>query len=760
MYRFKRFTDKANTALNMAVEAAREMGHTYVGTEHLLLGLLREGSGVAAVVLGAAGVTAAAYAERVLSAQGSGAYSTLTVDDLTPRAKAAMETARTEAAMAGQRFAGTEHLLAAILRDDTGVAVRLLTGMDARPADLLSELGRVGEPTPPPHRAAAKSGRTPILDRYGRDLTDLARQGRLDPVVGREEEIARTIRILCRRTKNNPCLIGEPGVGKTAVAEGLARRIAAGQVPDMLRGKRLLTLDLTGMVAGTKYRGDFEERIKNAVEEVTKAGDILLFIDEMHNLIGAGAAEGAVDAANILKPVLARGEFQLIGATTIDEYRRHIEKDAALERRFQPVTVAEPTPRQTLEILRGLRERYEHHHRVTITDEALEAAVTLSERYLTDRFLPDKAVDLMDEAAARVHLTAAEKQPICSGGSWDAVEEPAAEEVTAADVAAVVAGWSGVPVEQVTREESRRLSDLEQTLHRRLVGQEKAVAAVCRAVRRSRAGLRDPNRPMGSFILLGPTGVGKTELCKALAEALFGDEKMMIRLDMSEYMEQHAVSRLLGSPPGYVGHEEGGQLTEAVRRHPYTVVLLDEIEKAHPDLFNVLLQLLEDGHLTDAKGRRVDFRNTLIVMTSNVGGRRLAGEGRMGFGSDATDAEAARQSALGELKRLFRPEFLNRVDEIVLFRPLTREQVAVIARRWLQTLCKRLQSLGYRVDLSEGVAERLAGEGFDPAYGARPLRRAGQRLVADPLSERLLDGTYQKGDTIRITLSDGEIAFQ
>ena len=754
MYRFKRFTDKANTALNMAVEAAREMGHTYVGTEHLLLGMLREGSSVAAVVLGSAGVTAAAYAERILSAEGGGSYSTLTLDDLTPRAKAVMEAARTEAAMAGQRFAGTEHLLSAILRDDTGVAVRLLSGMEVRPADLLSELARVGGPTPPPHRTAARSGRTPILDQYGRDLTELARQGRLDPVIGREEEISRTIRILCRRTKNNPCLIGEPGVGKTAVVEGLAQCIAAGQVPDRLRGKRLLTLDLTGMVAGTKYRGDFEERVKNAVAEVTKAGDVLLFIDEIHNLIGAGAAEGAVDAANILKPVLARGEFQLIGATTVSEYRRHIEKDAALERRFQPVTVSEPTPHRTVEILRGLRDKYEHHHRVTITDEALEAAVSLSERYVTDRFLPDKAVDLMDEAAARVHLLESEKSSSCC----DAIEEPD-RQVTAADVAMVVAGWSGVPVEQVTREESRRLQDLEQILHRRLVGQDEAVAAVCRAVRRSRAGLRDPGRPMGSFILLGPTGVGKTELCKALAQSLFGDEKMMIRLDMSEYMEQHAVARLIGSPPGYAGHEEGGQLTEAVRRHPYSVVLLDEIEKAHPDLFNLLLQLLEDGHLTDAKGRRVNFCNTLIVMTSNVGGRRLAGEGRVGFGADAIAPETARQSAMSELKRLFRPELLNRVDEIILFHPLTREQVALIAQRWLQTLCKRLQSLGYRVEIADDVANRLAAEGYDPAYGARPLRRAGQRLVADPLSERLLDGTYQKGDTIRITVSDGAIQF-
>ena len=762
MYRFKRFTDKANTALNMAVESAREMGHTYIGTEHVLLGLLREGSGVAAVVLSAAGITAAGYAQRILAAEGGGVYSTLTVEDLTPRAKAALETAQTEAVMAGQRFAGTEHLLAAILRDDTGVAVRLLVAMEARPAELLNELSRMAGAPPAPHRSA-RSGRTPILDQYGQDLTERARQGRLDPVIGRDEEIARTIRILCRRTKNNPCLIGEPGVGKTAVAEGLAQRIATGQVPEPLRNKRLLTLDLTGMVAGTKYRGDFEERVKNAVAEVNKAGDILLFIDEIHNLIGAGAAEGAVDAANILKPVLARGEFQLIGATTIQEYRRHIEKDAALERRFQPVTVQEPSAHQTVEILRGLRDKYESHHCVRIDDEAIQAAVALSVRYIPDRFLPDKAVDLMDEAAARVRLRESERQPVCSGAVWDTALTEAdggeQERVTAEDVAAVVSCWSGVPVEQVTLEESHRLQTLEQILHRRLVGQDEAVGAVCRAVRRSRAGLRDPNRPMGSFILLGPTGVGKTELCKALAQALFGDDRAMIRLDMSEYMEPHSVSRLLGSPPGYAGHEEGGQLTEAVRRRPYSVVLLDEIEKAHPDLFNVLLQLLEDGHLTDSKGRRVDFRNTLIVMTSNVGGRRMVGEGRVGFGVDGQDAAEVRQSAMSELKRLFPPELLNRIDEVVVFHPLTREQVATIAERWLQTLCKRLQSLGYRVDVAPQVAQRLAGEGFDPAYGARPLRRAGQRLVSDPLAERLLDGTYQKGDTIRVSVEQDTIVF-
>ncbi len=744
MYRFKRFTEKANTALRLAMESAAEMGHTYVGTEHVLLGLLKEGSGVAAVVLGGRGITAAEYARRLLEAESRGSASTLTVEDFTPRAKAAMDNALAQAAMAGQRLAGTEHLLAAILRDDTGVAVRLLTRLDGRPNDLLSDLARVSAPLAPPaaQAKAAPKGRTPTLDQFGRDLTAMARAGMLDPVVGREEEIGRVIHILCRRTKNNPCLIGEPGVGKTAVAEGLAQRIVAGSVPEILREKRLLTLDLTGMVAGTKYRGDFEERVKNALAEVSRAGDVLLFIDELHNLIGTGAAEGAVDAANILKPVLARGELQLVGATTIDEYRRHIEKDAALERRFQTVMVGEPTPAQTRAVLTGLRDKYETHHKVNIADEAMAAAVELSVRYIPDRFLPDKAIDLLDEAAARVRLR------------QDAT-------VDAADVAMVVADWTGIPAERVSCEEGVRLQTLEDTLHRRIVGQEEAVSAVARAVRRGRAGLQDPNRPAGSFIFLGPTGVGKTALCKALAEALFGDEKAIIRLDMSEYMEKHAVSRLIGSPPGYVGHEEGGQLTEAVRRRPYSLVLLDEIEKAHPDLFNLLLQILEDGQLTDARGRRVDFRNTLIIMTSNVGARKLAGEGRMGFATAAQTASTAalRSEAMGELKQLFRPELLGRVDEIVVFRPLTAQQASTIAKGLLDALCKRLQSLGYACSVDDSVAPLLAENGFDPVYGARPLRRAIQTQVEDTLAEKLLAGAYQKGDTIRISVADGRVIF-
>ena len=806
MYRFKRFTDKAGAALNLAIDSAREMGHTYIGTEHLLLGLLREGTGVAAVVLSGRGITVARYTERILAAETGGSYSTLTPEDFTPRAKAAMEAALTIGAMAGQRFAGTEHLLAAILRDDTSVAVRLLSLLDGRPAELLGDLNRVAGSsvvTAAPGRESHKNSRTPTLDQFGRDLTGMARGGQIDPVIGREEEIGRVIQILCRRTKNNPCLIGEPGVGKTAVVEGLAQRIAAGEVPEPLRNKRLLTLDLTGMVAGTKYRGDFEERIRNAVAEVHKAGDVLLFIDELHNLIGAGAAEGAVDAANILKPVLARGELQLVGATTVAEYRKHIEKDAALERRFQPITVGEPTLEQAVEILRGLRDRYEAHHKVRIGDEALQAAVSLSVRYIPERFLPDKAVDLMDEAASRVRLrqlaapsdlrqmegeaarllsekrSAIHEQDFERAARlrdqervlseqleqrmehWQQHQRDTGRRVEPADVAAVVADWARVPVEQISQEESGRLKALEQTLHRRLVGQEEAVSAVARAVRRGRLGLGDPNRPVGSFLFLGPTGVGKTELCKVLAQALFGDEKAMIRLDMSEYMEKHTVSRLVGSPPGYVGHEEGGQLTEAVRRQPYSVVLLDEIEKAHPDLFNLLLQLLEDGHLTDAAGRRVDFRNTLVIMTSNIGARRLAGEGRVGFAPATDESKAARKATvMGELKRRFRPELLNRIDEVILFDPLQKAEVTAIAQRLIQQLCKRLQDLSYTLEVAPEVPRWLAEEGFDPVYGARPLRRTLQRLVEDPLAERMLDGTYHKGDTIRLELVDNAVVFR
>ncbi len=797
MYRFKRFTDKANTALNLAVEAARELGHTYIGTEHLLLGLLREGSGVAATALAARGITVLRYVEKMLATEASGLYSALTPDDFTPRAKAAMEAALTDAALAGQRLAGTEHILSAILRDDTGVAVRLLRELDGRPQELLSDLARAQEPNPVDARGGGK-GRTPSLEQFGRDLTALARDGRLDPVVGREKEIQRVLQILCRRTKNNPCLVGEPGVGKTAVVEGLAQRMADGEVPDALMNMRLVTLDLTGMVAGTKYRGDFEERVKNALAEVRRAGDVLLFIDELHNLIGTGAAEGAVDAANIFKPLLARGELKLVGATTIAEYRRHIERDAALERRFQPVTVNEPTAAETREILTGLRPRYEAHHGVRITDAALDAAITLSQRYIPDRFLPDKAVDLMDEAAAHRRLLpvqppsaavqrqqelqrlAQEKKQAVSRQAFELAARlhereralqaadtaetaaPRHGEVTGEEVAAIVAGWTGIPVTQISGAERDRLRELEAVLHRRIVGQREAVQAVARAVRRSRVGLADPQRPAGSFIFLGPTGVGKTALCKALAEAVFGDEKAMIRLDMSEYMEKHAVARMVGSPPGYVGHEQGGQLTEQVRSHPYTVLLFDEIEKAHPDVFNMLLQILEDGRLTDAQGRQVDFTHTLVVMTSNVGAREVAGQGKVGFGASDTQADAAavRAAAMAELKRLFRPEFINRVDEIVVFLPLTHTQLREIAARMLTQTVARLEAQGYGCVLDDGVAAQLAESGFDPVYGARPIRRAVQRQVEDVIAEGVLRGAYCPGDTVRVAVRDGCIVCE
>ena len=776
MYRFKKFTDKAGTALNAAISAAREMGHTYIGTEHMVLGLLREGSGVAATVLASYGITALAYARKILETESGGSYSTLTPDDFTPRGKAALDLALADAAMTGQRLAGTEHILTAILRDDTSVAVRLLQQLGARPAEMLMRLAQVSG-VAGATASAARAQRTPLLEQFGRDLTRMAREGRLDPVVGRQEEITRTVRILCRRSKNNPCLVGEPGVGKTAVIEGLAQCIAAGDVPERLRDKRLITLDLTAMVAGTKYRGDFEERVKNTVGEAMRAGNVLLFVDEVHNLIGTGAAEGAVDAANIFKPLLARGELQIIGATTVAEYRKNIEKDAALERRFQPVTVSEPTAAQTRQILESLRDVYEEHHRVCISDEALRAAVDMAVRYIPDRFLPDKAIDLMDEAASRVGLrvddsalavrAAATRQAMLEQNfalAADLCEEVATPTmppiVEAADVAAVVADWTGIPVQEVSLEERIRLQTLEEQLHRRLVGQTAAVSAVARAVRRSRAGLRDPARPSGSFIFLGPTGVGKTELCKALAAALFGDERAIIRLDMSEYMEKHAVARLVGSPPGYVGHEEGGQLTEQIRRRPYAVVLFDEIEKAHPDVSNVLLQILEDGRLTDSQGRQADFRHAIIIMTSNVGSRRLTGEGQVGFAPATASAESQRQQALSELRRQFRPEFLNRVDEIVVFSPLTPIEVESIAKRLLEALTSRVEALGYPCVVDEDVAAVLAQQGHDTQYGARPLRRALSRQVEDMLSEQLLAGQYNAGDTVHITVRDGVIACE
>ena len=806
MYRFKGFTEKANQALNLAISSAEELGHTYIGTEHILLGLLREGTGVAATVLGGHGITAAVYQEKIIETASAGQPTKLSPEDFTPRSKKTLELAVTEAAAMHHGFVGTEHLLLAVMRDDTSVAVRLLGMCGLRPGDLFEDIGKtIG--TKPGETAAAggtktRGGKTPTLDQFGRDLTVMAKEGKIDPVIGRASEIERVIQILSRRTKNNPCLIGEPGVGKTAIAEGLAQKIAADEVPEMLKGKRVVSLDLTGMVAGTKYRGDFEERIKNALDEVAKSKDVVLFIDELHTLIGAGAAEGAVDAANILKPSLARGELQVIGATTLDEYRKHIEKDAALERRFQPVTVGEPTPEEAVRILLGLRDKYEAHHKIKITDKAVDAAVQLSVRYIADRFLPDKAIDLIDEAASRVRMKAYTAPPDLKAveeevkrienekkaavneqdferaarlrdegkelrekldrlkQEWEEKNAGITGEVGEQDIAEIVSGWTGVPVVQLTEAESERLLNMETILHERIVGQDEAVTAVSKAIRRGRVGLKDPKRPIGSFIFLGPTGVGKTELCKALAEAMFGDENAMIRLDMSEYMEKHTVSRLVGSPPGYVGYDEGGQLTEKVRRKPYSVILFDEIEKAHPDVFNMLLQILEDGILTDSQGRRVDFKNTVIIMTSNVGARRITDQRQLGFVDAGTgDQRAIRDKVMDELKQAFRPEFLNRVDDIIVFRQLNQADIANIARRMITSLDKRLRDMDMGCEISDAAIEKIAQAGFDAVYGARPLRRAIQSQLEDALAEKMLEGLFKAGDTVCIDVKDNNFTF-
>ena len=806
MYRFKNFTEKANQALNLAILSAEELGHTYIGTEHIVLGLLREGSGVAATVLGQHGVTAEIYRQLIAQVSSFGQPTALSPSDLTPRSKKALEMAVSEAAAMGQGFVGTEHILIALLRDESSVATRLLGECGVRAEDIFEDITRAIGSTPPEMSKTgagkASGGKTPTLDQFGRNLTALAKQGKIDPVIGRAKEIERVIQILSRRTKNNPCLIGEPGVGKTAIAEGLAQKIACGEVPEMLKGKRVIALDLTGMVAGTKYRGDFEERIKAALDEVIKSKDVILFIDEVHTLIGAGAAEGAVDAANILKPSLARGELQMIGATTIDEYRKHIEKDAALERRFQPVTVGEPTKEEAIQILMGLRDKYEAHHKVKITDKAIQSAVNLSTRYIADRFLPDKAIDLIDEAASRVRMKAytappdlkeiedevkrlaSEKQAAVNEQDFeraaslrdeeqdaqkrlDAIKKDWEEknagitgEVGEEDIAEIVSGWTGIPVAQLTEAESERLLHMEDILHQRIIGQDEAVSAVAKAIRRGRVGLKDPKRPIGSFIFLGPTGVGKTELCKTLAEAMFGDENAMIRLDMSEYMEKHTVSRLVGSPPGYVGYDEGGQLTEKVRRKPYSVVLFDEIEKAHPDVFNMLLQILEDGILTDAQGRRVDFKNTVIIMTSNVGARQITDKRQMGFiDGDAEDQQNIRDKVLSELKQAFRPEFLNRVDDIIVFRKLDKQDICQIARRMTASLDRRIADMDMHCEVTDAAIEKIADVGFDAVYGARPLRRAIQSKIEDPLAEKMLEGQFHAGDTIVIDTADDAFTF-
>ena len=743
-----RFSPTAETAIRLAQEAAGELGHAYVGTEHLLLGLIREEEGVAHAVLTGAGVTDKALCEAIRKSVGAGLPGLDPTQGLTPRARRGVELAVEEALRCGERCVSTEHLLAGILKEGNNMAVRTLraAGVDTRHLYALLMQRQSDNPrrSGVRDRSIPREEASKTLRECSRDLTAEARMGRLDPVIGRDAEINRMIQILSRRTKNNPCLLGEPGVGKTALAEGLARRIVSGDVPEELMDQRILSLDIAGMVAGTKYRGEFEERIRKVLDEVKRAGNIILFLDELHTVVGAGSAEGAVDASNIIKPSLSRGELRLIGATTLAEYRKYIEKDAALERRFQPINVSEPTPQATLAILRGLRQRYETHHGLTITDEALSAAVSLSVRFLPGRFLPDKAIDLMDEAAALVHM---------EGGSGN-------HRVTAEDIAMVVSAWTGIPATRLTEDEGEKLLHMEETLGCRVVGQQEAVRALSRAIRRGRVGLKDPRRPIGSFLFLGPTGVGKTELCKALAEVLFGDEKALIRFDMSEYMERHTVSRLIGSPPGYVGHEEGGQLTEKVRRRPYSVVLFDEMEKAHEDVWNLMLQILDDGCITDAQGRAVDFRNTVIVMTGNVGAKGLSDPGtRLGFWPGEKDRKGE-EIVMEELKRTFRPEFLNRVDEIILFQSLTEEQLREVGRRMLTALSQRMADLGIALETEETAVAALARAGFDPKNGARPLRRAIRTKVEDAIAEEVLAGKLRAGDTAVVTVEEEQVVIK
>ena len=812
-----RFTVKAQNVLNNSLRVARDLGHTYVGSEHLLLALVAEKEGIAAKMLKARGVTYENVKEALIREVGQGSQSDVTPADMTPRVKRIIERSAMESYRTGQNYIGTEHLLSALILEDDSVAAKILEGLHASLSELKTELAEFfgasnekGEQAPRESatREKKKDGalaKSPTLAQYGRDLTALAKEGKIDPVIGRDAETERVIQILSRRQKNNPCLIGEPGVGKTAVVEGLAQKIADGAVPETLKDKQIVTLDVAAMIAGAKYRGEFEERMKNVMEEVRQNPALILFIDEIHTIVGAGSAEGAVDAANIIKPALARGEMQLIGATTISEYRKNIEKDAALERRFQPVSVGEPTQEQAVQILFGLRDKYEAHHKLKITDEAVKAAVSLSARYIADRFLPDKAIDLVDEAASRKRLAthtsppdlkeveeklstlSREKEEAVAAQDfegaarlrdeektlraeyekaktdWENSVKDTAVAVEEADIADVVTQWTGIPVNRLLEEESERLLHLEQLLQKRVIGQDEAVSAVARAIRRGRMGLKDPKRPIGSFIFAGPTGVGKTELCKSLAELLFGDANAMIRIDMSEYMEKHSVSKLIGSPPGYVGFEEGGQLTEKIRRKPYSVVLFDEIEKAHPDVFNILLQVLEDGVLTDSQGRRVDFKNTVLIMTSNVGASALTGpvKSAVGFAAEAKAEENTRQDKVMQaLKSTFRPEFLNRIDDIVIFNRLSEENIRAIASLLLSDVQKRIEALEIEVEFDPSVAALVAKEGFDPVYGARPLRRAIVRLVEDAFSNAMLEGRFRKGDRVLITEKEGALSFE
>lgn len=809
------FSENSTRALNLALEAARQFGHGYIGTEHLLLGLLRADGGVSSKVLLDAGLTDEFVVERIKENVGVGVPSDVSGQDMTPRLKRILERSFVEARRTGNYIIGTEHILMSLLEEPNCQAVEIIesAGIDIRSlySDVIESMGlsaagdtdRDGQK----HGTAKKSGgkNTPNLNSYGTDLTEMVRENKIDPIIGRGTEIERVIQVLSRRTKNNPCLIGEPGVGKTAIAEGLAQHIFEGSVPEPLKNKRVVTLDIASMIAGSKYRGDFEERLKNVIEEVKKEGNVILFIDELHVLVGAGSAEGAMDAANILKPSLARGEIQVIGATTLDEYKKHIEKDAALERRFQPIIVSEPSEEDAIAILKGIRDKYEAHHGVKISDEAIESAVRLSSRYIRDRFLPDKAIDLMDEAASKLRMknltappdmkskeeeikrvagekenavrnqdfekaaTLRDKEKVLASEleemkkNWSSESGKEKLTLTAEDIEDVVTQTTGIPVKKLVHEESERLLNMENILHKRVVGQDEAVNAVARAIRRGRVGLKDPKRPIGSFLFLGPTGVGKTELSKALAEVLFGDESAMIRVDMSEYMEKHTVSKMIGSPPGYVGFDDGGQLTEKVRRKPYSVILFDEIEKAHPDVFNIMLQILDDGRLTDAKGRTVDFKNTVIIMTSNIGAKTITDSKKLGFtpAEDNFDRnqETIRENVMDELKRSFRPEFLNRIDDIIVFKQLDREDIKKIASRLCDRVVKSLKELGITLSVEDSAIDVLVEKGFDVTYGARPLKRAIQSLIEDKMAEKMLEKTFSEGDEVVARGEDGKIVF-
>jgi len=805
---FERFTERARRVVVFAQEEARMLNQNYIGTEHLLLGLIREEEGVAARALQSLGISLYDVRAQVEEIIGRGTSAPVGHIPFTPRAKKVLELSLREALQLGHNYIGTEHILLGLIREGEGVAARVLYNLGAdldrvrnQVIQLLS--GYYGKTGTEHSSSYGRSYGGSLLDEFGRNLTRLAHEKKLDPVIGREKEIERVMQILTRRTKNNPVLIGEPGVGKTAVVEGLAQKIADNEVPDILKNKEIYTLDLGALVAGSKYRGEFEERLKKVMKEIRERGDIILFVDEMHNLVGAGAAEGAIDAASILKPALARGELQTIGATTLDEYRKHVEKDAALERRFQPITIGEPSVEETVDILRGLRERYEEHHKVTITDDALTAAAQLSSRYISDRFLPDKAIDLIDEAASKVRMKRMSLPPetmsieedlrnlrrekeaaiavqdfekaaairdrernieielSSQDSTWQALAEVPAATVTDEQIADIVSTWTGIPVFRLTEEETAKLLRMEEELHKRVISQDEAIKTLSKAIRRTRAGLKDPKRPTGSFIFLGPSGVGKTELAKALAEFLFGDEGALIQLDMSEYMEKHTVSRMVGSPPGYVGYDEGGQLTEQVRRRPYSVILLDEIEKAHPDVFNVLLQILEDGRLTDAQGRTVDFKNTIVIMTSNLGARYIQKNTPLGFSiaQEGISYEDMKAKVMGEIKKTFRPEFLNRLDEVIVFHELTRDDIKKIIGLLFKRVVDQLREKAIEVELTDEAKDLLVTEGYEPAMGARPLRRAIQRFIEDPLSEGLLSGYFKPGEKIVVTAKEGKIDF-